>query len=284
MNDAFFKIFNVDPLSSQEFNSFAELFKKISGINLKIDKKGLIESRLRKRFLTLQKTPSEYLRLLETSPSEINEFITALTTHKTDWMREPIHFNIVEKYIKNQILKSHNKHNPNTSFSCWSAACSTGEEVYSLAMTLNQISLNFNNWTILGSDISTHCVEHAKDAIYDKASVDSQLRPELIKRFFLTNLDPKYKGFYRFTPEFEDKIKIIEFNLVKSKFQFTTKFDIIFLRNVLIYFDKNIGAKIISSVLEYLRPGGLLILGLSESLPNPEHYHLKRLESSVYTR
>lgn len=283
MSDAIAKLFNIAPLTQQEFESFSDLFRKISGIYIKPDKKGLVDSRLRKRLLQLQVTPTEYFRVLQENRGELEEFISALTTHKTDWFREPIHFRFIEEYVRNRKPNAPFKKNLSQPFSCWSAACSTGEEVYTLAMILNQLE-EVKNWRLLGSDISSHCVAHAQKGVYDRDVVEKQVSKDKIKRYFLRNVDPNYKDYYLFTPEFESRIEFIEYNLVKSKLIPNSLFDVIFLRNVLIYFEKDVSNHIIKQLLQYLKPGGLLILGLAESLAHPESFQLKRLESSVYLK
>lgn len=283
MNDAFLKIFNIEPLTAKEFEAFSSLFRKISGINILQEKKGLIDSRLRKRFLALQMNPTQYLKYIETNTSELNEFIDALTTHKTDWMREPIHFNVLNEYVKkNKINKTTSSLSP--PLNCWSAACSTGEEIYSIAMTLDQNFPHYKNWNLFGSDISQSCIEHCKQGLYEKSVVNKQLTSEIVKRYFLTNIDPKYKDVYKFTPEFNSKILFKEYNLVKPNMTAHKKYDVIFLRNVLIYFEKPVIKEIIKNLIIQLNTGGILILGLAEALSNPEQYQLKRLESSVYSK
>jgi chemotaxis protein methyltransferase CheR len=284
MKDAIAKLFNVEPLSPKEFECFSDLFRNISGIHIKEDKKGLVDSRLRKKLLELQLSPMEYFKLLQQNNAELSDFVSALTTHKTDWFREPIHYRVIEDYLRNKKPKAPYKKSLSHPFSCWSAACSTGEEVYSLAMTLDQTRDEVKNWKILGSDISSHCVEHAKKGIYVRDVVEKQVIKEKIKRYFLQNIDPKYKDLYMFTPEFESKINFTEYNLVKSKHTPGTSFDVIFLRNVLIYFEKDVISFIIKQLYNYLKPGGLLILGLAESISHPEQFKLKRLESSVYLK
>jgi len=284
MKDDIAKLFNIEPLSNIEFEKFSELFRKISGINIKADKKGLVDSRLRKKLLDLQISPNDYFNLLQQSKEELNEFISALTTHKTDWFREPIHFRVIEDYFCNRKANAPYRKSLSHPISCWSAACSTGEEIYTLAMTLNQLNEDIGNWKLLGSDISSHCVEHAKKGIYKCDTIDKQVSKEHIKRYFLRNIDPKFKDLYLFTPEFEHRIEFIEYNLIKSKLPSSYSFDVILLRNVLIYFEKEVISHIVKQLYTYLKPGGLLILGLAESISNPEQFNLKRLESSVYLK
>lgn len=283
MKDPIAKIFNIESLTDQEFEKFSELFRNISGINIKIEKKGLVDSRLRKKLLELQISPTEYFKLLQNNQNELNEFISVLTTHKTDWFREPIHFRILEDYVVNKKNNAPYKKNLLQPFSCWSAACSTGEEVYSIAMTLDKVKEALQ-WKILGSDISSHCVAHAKKAIYNSDIINLQVSKENIKKYFLKSIDPKYKDLYLFNPEFESRIDFIEYNLVKSNLPSGTTFDVIFLRNVLIYFEKDVIHFIVKQLYNYLKPGGLLILGLAESISNPEQLKFKRLESSVYLK
>ncbi len=278
-NNPLATFYNVDPLTPNEFQLFADLFRSLSGIQIKKEKQGLVESRLRKRFLSLRITPKEYYKILQENKDELAQFVTALTTHKTEWFREPIHFRIMENYVS-----QFKRGNPTAPIFCWSAACSTGEEVYSTAITLNRLGFGANDWRILGTDISAHCIEHAKMGIYDRAIVDEQVPLEVVKRYFLQNLKSEYRELYRFTTEFSKQIKFREFNLTESKLPIDFEFNLIILRNVLIYFDKETINKIVQNLLMYLRPGGIFILGLSETITNPEHYGLRRLESSVYIK
>lgn len=278
-NNPLLALYNVDPLTPREFQLFADLFRSLSGIQIKPEKQGLVESRLRKRFLSLRVTPKEYFKILRENKEERAQFVTALTTHKTDWFREPVHYQIMENFVS-----QFKNDNPNSPFFCWSAACSTGEEVYSTAVTLNRLNLGPNDWRILGTDISSHCVEHAKMGVYSRSVVDQQVPTVDTKRYFLQNSKEEYKDLYRFTPEFQRQIKFREFNLTESRLPIDVEFNLIFLRNVLIYFDKEMTHKIIENLLKYLRPGGILILGLSETITNPESYGLRRLESSVYIK
>jgi chemotaxis protein methyltransferase CheR len=184
--------------------------------------------------------------------------ISLLTTHKTDWFREYEHFIFLKSALKEGLIDTHGK-----PLIVWSAAASTGEEAYSLAMFLSEIGHSFR---ILGTDISEDCLRKAKAGAYAKTTVDEQVELSLKKKYFLKGTGVN-AGLYRIAPILAHPMKWRKYNLVDSAgLSSDLKFDIIFLRNALIYFDRESTQSIIHNVIKNLNKGGYLIIGLSETI------------------
>jgi len=259
--------------SEEDVRALREFFFNLTGNRLGPDKRTLIESRLRKRLVVTGLANADYLELLESSDVERAEFITALTTHKTDWFRERVHIDFVASQAATSKARG--------PITIWSAACSTGEEVYSIGMALEEAGVR--DFRILGSDISRDCVQRAASGIYKQEQVDNQVPEAMKRRCFLRGKTAGNAGFYRLKREYRGKTKFIEFNLVDSSLKANVRFDFILLRNVLIYFDQETGSKVVERLCEYLKPGGYLIFGLSEAVTKPERFGLKKVGNSIFT-
>jgi chemotaxis protein methyltransferase CheR len=144
--------------------------------------------------------------------------------------------------------------------------------------------LGERNVRILGTDISESCLKSGATGIYSSDVVDRQVPPALIKKYFLRGVGEKSSEYYKFDPSFANQLKWRPFNLVSSELGSKVMFDFIFLRNVLIYFDAESGYQIAKKLINYLKPGGHFIIGLSETVMNPEDLGLKRVENSVYRK
>lgn len=263
-------------LNDHEFHELSQLFVDWTGNKLGNDKRGLVESRIMKRLLETQLTPSDYVKEVKNNEKERECFVSSLTTHKTDWFREPIHFNFL---LKKVIEENHcwNKSHP---LLIWSAVCSTGEEVYSLCLAL--LEEEFVNFRILGSDISDSCLETAKNGLYQQKQVEEQV-PENIKiKYFSRSIEHKNKNLYCIDLNLKKYVKWKKFNLLESNLSSSIKFDFIFLRNVLIYFKSETITQVIKRLLPYLKEGGFLIAGLSENISNYQDLGLILIGSSIY--
>jgi chemotaxis protein methyltransferase CheR len=264
-------------LTDAEFLEIREYFTKITGNKLGVDKRQLVESRLRKKFFDSKDDVKSYIKKVQSDPKEQSEFISILTTHKTDWFREKTHFD----FLNGQVLITQ-KHTPNYDWKIWSAACSTGEEIYSILMHLNE--LNVHHFKLLGTDISDNCINNGTEGIYSGPIVDFQVPKNLVDKYFISTVSKKYPHAYKFNPIFYEHIKWRNFNLVSSELKATVLFDFIFLRNVLIYFDAESGHQIAKKLYQYLKPGGFLVIGLSESIIKTDQIGLKRVENSIYKK
>lgn len=264
-------------LTDKEFDEIREFFSKLTGNKLGTDKRQLVESRLRKKFMNNKIEVKQYIKMIQTDLKEQSDFVSSLTTHKTDWFRESQHFDFLKKQVI--VAQKKSKHND---WKIWSAACSTGEEIYSLLMTMNE--LGEKNIRLLGTDISESCVQSGTKGIYSADVVAKQVPPQYISKYFVRGVGEKANDYYKFDPSFAHLLKWRQFNLINSELNAKVQFDFIFLRNVLIYFDAETGFQIAKRLLNYLKPGGYFIIGLSETIMNPHELGLKRAENSVYRK
>lgn len=252
-------------LSQQEFQTMSRMVYNQCGINLTDGKKVMLEIRLSKRLRSLQLTSfKEYIELLNTKEGieqELVHMIDVVTTNKTDFFREPHHFD----YLTSTILPEFQQERNNRPFRVWSSACSSGEEPYTLAMVLQEFA-NQNShfsYSILASDISTHVLQKASMAIYTESQVVPV--PMALKQRYLLRSKNSEKPTVRIVPSLRDKVNFIRLNLMDSGWKMEEQ-DVIFCRNVLIYFDRSTQLDVIRKLVNKLRPGGYLIIGHSESL------------------
>jgi chemotaxis protein methyltransferase CheR len=264
-------------LDDADFNKIRSIFCTMTGNKLGPDKKSLVESRLRKRLLETGLEIDQYIKKIVSDEDESNEFVSSLTTHKTDWFRENVHFDFLKRHVGEEKKRGHAG-----DVMIWSAACSTGEEAYTALMTL--LEAGHNRVRILGTDISLPCVTSAKKAAFSSTKVREQVRQDLVKKYFTKVDGDDNSTLLRFSPHFENHFKWREFNLMSSQLNSKVQFDYIFLRNVLIYFEPADCKKIVQRLSHYLRPGGHLIVGLSETVYQSETIGLKRVENSVYLK
>ncbi len=243
--------------TDQEFQLFQQLIQQKLGIFLPAQKKALLSNRLWKRLQACDlKGFGEYYRFIQ-SPQGRSELSTALeliTTNETYFFREQKHFD----YLQDEILPNYR---PGHSFRVWSAASSTGEEPYSIAMVLKD-RCNCD-WELLCSDVNRTVVEQAKIGIYPDMRVRN-IPPEYLRRFCRKGVGPQ-TGNVRVIAELRQAVQFFTLNLHED-FPDLGKFDLVFLRNVLIYFENDNKTKILERIAEKLNPGGILFVGHSESL------------------
>lgn len=246
-------------LSQKEFDLFQRFILATAGIDLAPCKRALVQSRLAKRLraLNLVSYYSYWERINQ--PSEANErqiAINLLSTNETYFFRESQHFNWLKHHAQ-QLLA--NRHQP---LRIWSAACSTGEEAYSAAMVLaEQLGIN-ERWRIYGTDINTRVIPFAQRAIY-AAERAQHVPPHLWLHYFQRGHD-EYAGKIRVRPELARKVSFSNLNLLTCSDFVERDFDVIFLRNVLVYFNEATKARVLSQLCDRLKPGGYLLVGHSE--------------------
>jgi chemotaxis methyl-accepting protein methylase len=259
-------------LSDETYNAISQQLKSWTGIDLGIGKQALVESRLHWRLQEL-KIPDlkTYIRYLGSHLGEKQHFINSLTTNKTDWFRESDHF----QYLTDKILPALKNQNP---IQIWSAASSTGEEIYSLAICLAEHFGNVDRFRILGSDIDTDCLETAKIGAYKRETVEAQVPKHLRLKYFDSD-----ETQCRIRPDLKKSLKFRPFNLVESEWPVSIQFDIIFLRNVLIYFKPQTVEMVIHRLSRYLKPQGHLIIGASETLTTLQT-PVRAIAGSVYKK
>ncbi len=274
-----------DTLSLRDFNKIAAFVYECSGVHLSDKKRVMIESRLKKRLNVLQilsfKKYIDYLHSSEGLKLELDHFIHAITTHKTDFFRESKHFDYLYESILPELLKKKSSHSPK-SIRIWSAACSRGDEPYTLAMVVNEFQENCGidfNYTILASDISKTVVEHAKLAIYPQESIEPV--PEDYKQKYLLRSKDPAKDAYRIHPVLRKNTQLFTQNLTDIQFALKGKVDVVFLRNVVIYFNDEKQLEIINRICSYIHKGGYLIMGHSEVLTVAD-YPVRAVAPTVY--
>lgn len=260
-------------ISDLEFVHFQRFIYDAAGITLSASKKALVSGRLSKRVQHHSLGSfSEYLQLLHSgrSPAEVQTAIDLLTTNETYFFREPRHFDI----LRQEALNSRSR-----PFRVWSAASSSGEEAYSIAMVLADVRPD-HSWELLGSDISSRVLERARQGHYpmDRAR---HIPQHYLKRFCLRGVGPQ-QGTLLVARELRDRLRFQQINLNTTLPQLG-HFDVIFLRNVMIYFSLETKREVIPRLVAALKPGGLLLIGHSESL-NDVSDELRLLAPSVYRK
>ncbi len=246
-------------ISDTEFGQFQRFIFEAAGITLSNAKKALVSGRLAKRLHACHvKTYGEYFRLLMSgeSPLEVQTAVDLLTTNETYFFREPKHFQFLKKEITGGSLRGL------TSLRVWSAATSTGEEAYSTAMVLED-SLPGQRWEVLGSDISTRVLERARAGHYSMDRI-GQVPPAYLQRFCLKGRDAQ-EGTLLVQRALRNKMQFLRVNL-NAPLPHLGTFEVIFLRNVLLYFSLETKRKVVARVSSLLKPGGYLFVGHSESL------------------
>ena len=255
-------------LSDRDFQRLSEFVKEKTGISMSDVKKTMLQARLQKRLRALDmKDFSEYCEYLFSSRGmelEIDQFINVVTTNKTDFFREPHHFDFLVRnaipFLREFGLLQHHFLN------VWSAACSNGMEPYTLAMTLSEYEAANEgfSWSVLGTDVSTDVLEKAAQGIYSEDSIEP-VPIDLREKYLLRSLDRR-KRLVRIVPELRSRVEFRYLNFIDDDYEMNHKFEVIFCRNVIIYFDRKTVLKILKKIANYLIPGGFLFLGHSEFL------------------
>jgi chemotaxis protein methyltransferase CheR len=275
---------NYIELSNNEFKQFQKLVYEHSGINLHEGKKELLRTRLGKRLRqTGVKTFGEYYDFVThaSDGEELTQMLNAISTNLTSFFRETKHFDFLEREVLSRRLKRPDGAVPQR-LKLWSAGCSSGEEPYSLAMCLHGYLGNHTaaKFSIVATDISTRVLSKAKSGIYHRERLKN-IPLEKLKTYFQRG-HGKWEGYFRLKPLVRNCIEFKRFNLMDA-FPFANDFDIIFCRNVLIYFDKMIQQAVVNKFYESLAEGGYLFIGHSESLMSIEH-GFKYVNPTVYMK
>lgn len=264
-------------LTDDDFKEIARLVYDGCGIVLGEHKREMVYSRLARRIRLLKlKSFKEYLNYLKANKdTEYSDFINAITTNLTSFFRENHHFDYLKSTIVPSLLIS-NKASKRVRI--WSAGCSTGEEPYTLAMTLE--GLFPQNWDvkILATDLDSNVLNKAQSGIYTAANVNG-LEPVQIKRWFLKNQDGEL---FKVKPALQKLIHFKRLNLLQT-WPMQGPFDVIFCRNVVIYFDKETKEQLFYRYSQLLSPSGHLFLGHSETM-SKERHEFKSLGKTIYQK
>jgi chemotaxis protein methyltransferase CheR len=271
-------------LSDRDFNRLRKFIFEHTGISLSDHKRALVYSRLGKRlrFHGLS-TYSEYYELVsENDPDgiELVEMINAITTNKTSFFRESHHFDFLADSVFPEFLKS-SLDGGNRVLRMWSAGCSTGQEPYTLAMIVREFFGTRSNldFDILATDIDTNVLNRARQGIYNEEQI-SDIPVDLLRKYFLKGKDDK-AGLAKVGTELQSIVRFDRLNLFDPMWPMKEPLDIIFCRNVIIYFNRDTQRALIKRMVSKLRPGGYLMLGHSESLHGYDH-GLQHVKKNVY--
>ena len=252
-------------LRPDEFAAFSHYLQSICGISLSDKKKYLVETRIRRilndhEFSNLQELVNALNRPLNKSLR--NEVVEAMTTNETYWFRDSYPFELLRKTLFPKLSETQG----HTPVRIWSAACSSGQEAYSISMCAAEshrqgLSRAPINLEVVGTDVSSRVLEAAQRAEYDQLSVGRGLPAEMLARYF----DQSGANLWRVKPEVRKGISFRYLNLIDS-FSGLGRFDVIFCRNVLIYFDAELKQEILRRLHSALKPNGILFLGASEGI------------------
>jgi len=249
-------------LTDSEFKKFSDLVYSKTGINLHYGKKQLLQSRankvLRKRGIHSYK---DYYQIIidDSTNQELHEFINLISTNVTHFFREEKHFQFMKNVWAPDVIKERK-----SAVEIWSSACSSGEEPYSIAIMLSELfEKNPLRMSVLASDISTKVLSIAQRGIYTSDRVEN-IDQKLIKKYFQEG-NGSAKGYVKVKNEIRQMVQFKRINLIEA-FPDVKQFDIIFCRNVMIYFDLPTKQMIVNKLAEHIKPGGYLFIGHSESL------------------
>ena len=263
----------LETLPSEEvFTLFQKLVYEKLGIHLAKQKRMMLGHRLLKRVKHIQASGfSDYFRYITTpeNSQELEVALELMTTNETFFFREEKHF----EYLQSVILPTIN---PNKEFKVWSAASSSGEEPYSIAMLLNESC--FAPWSVIASDVNKSVLTHARKGIY----IDdrTKLLPDKYRKAYCVKGTGEFEGYMRVKPELRSRLHFFSFNLLDDMSNLG-KFDLIFIRNVMIYFDDKTRQKIINGLQQCLTKDGYLFISHSETLHGLEH-SFKLIKPAIY--
>ena len=263
-------------ITAAEFAKFQALIYKIAGISLADSKKVLVAGRLSKRLKQHGLASfSEYYRLVTSGQAndELQMMVDLLTTNETYFFREQQHFD----YLADEILPTHPAGTP---FNIWSAAASSGEESYTMAMVLAEHFGVEGNWQVTGTDISERVLAQARTGVYPMQRAQG-IPPEYLKRYCLKGVRAQ-EGMLLIDQALRKHVRFVHANL-NQKLPELGPFDVIFLRNVMIYFDNDTKREVVARLVRQLKRGGYFIVGHSESL-NGLTEELQAVKPTIYIK
>jgi chemotaxis protein methyltransferase CheR len=270
-------------LSDSDFWKVSQFIYDECGIKLSYEKKIMVEARLMKRvrelhFDNFQKY-LEFVFKTDLKRLEVVYLIDAITTNKTDFFRESAHFNFLSAVALPEFIAN----TQGKTFQVWSAGCSSGEEVYTIAMVLEEFAVSHKGFTynILGTDISTRVLNAAERAVYSEEKA-STIPIDLRKKYLLKSKE-KSEALVRIIPELRSKVHFEHFNLLTGNYRHQNYFDAVFCRNVLIYFDKDTQMNVISNLTNTLSVSRYLFIGHSEAIIQ-HNLPIQQVQPSLYRK
>jgi chemotaxis protein methyltransferase CheR len=273
----------IAPLNDADFTKLSNFIYVNYGIKLPLSKKIMLQSRLVSRLkINGIKSYADYTKYVlsgEASESEIVNMIDLVSTNKTDFYRESAHFDFMKDVILPDFLASESRQ----PMKIWSSASSSGEEAYTIAIVMSEFIENNRkiDFEILGTDISSRILEKAKMGIYPMDRVD--VIPLTQKKKYLLRSKDQENPMVRIVPQLRAKTRFQRLNLMDPSYNVPKDFDIIFCRNVLIYFDRETQEKVINKLCMHLKPGGYFFLGHSESISGID-VPLKPLKPTMFVK
>jgi chemotaxis protein methyltransferase CheR len=280
MSTSAIKSFHDINLSNEQFNKLSHIISTEYGIKMPVEKKIMLQCRLQKRLRDLNiDNFEEYFKMLfdkHGNNGETTQMIDLVTTNKTDFFREPFHF----EYLKEHLLPEL-EHKINIRI--WSAGCSSGEECYTLAIVIKEFQEEGHklDFQILGTDLSSKVLEKGVKAIYAEDKI-SMIPNELKHKYFLRSKDRSIKS-VKVVKDLRTKVSFRHLNFMNPDYDIKESFDLIFCRNVLIYFERLTQEKVINSLCKKLNYGGYLFLGHSESIIGM-NVPLVQLKPTIYKK
>ncbi len=257
------------------FEKFRKLVYDHAGIELQAGKEVLVSARISGRLRALGITQeAEYLELLSTDPGceEMTNFLDVISTNFTHFFREPGHFELLAEECATAVAAGQPE------FRVWCAASSSGEEPYSLAMVLeDRLAHHHVDWRLLATDISTRVLAAAQKGVYSAEAVKPV--PEPLRSRFLQESGTSAEV----VESLREKVKFARLNLARPPYPMRGPFDVVFCRNVMIYFDTKVRQGLVTQVERLLRPGGLLVVGHTETL-HAVSTGLETVSPSVYRK
>ncbi len=255
-----------DTLSVRQYEDFSRTIEQTLGIKMPPSKRTMLQCRLLKRMRLLGiSSLAEYHQRFFSQPemrrSEMEHFLNLATTNKSDFYREPDHFEILARSFIPRWLQRH----PCETLQVWSAGCSTGEEPYTLAMTLLEAGLvRTGQFRILATDVSTRVLEIARSAMYAETKVEPL--PPVWRPKYLLRGTGENRGMVKIAPRVRSTVRFGILNFLAPDYGIRERMDVVFFRNVMIYFPREIQAAVLHKIFHQMNPGGWLFISHAETL------------------
>jgi len=274
-------------MRDSDYEFIRKLVYERSRINLGSDKRELVTARLGKRLrATKIASINEYCDFLRTDSAEeeVGNLIDAISTNHTFFFREIHHFDFLRNTVIPE-MSARRREEHWRAFRIWSAASSSGEEPYSLAIETAEAlpkSAPDWDWEIEATDISRRILDKARAGIYRDEAISGHVSPELIRKYFQKGFGPQ-EGNFRIKPVVQNQVNFSYLNLIGDAFPFSEPFQIVVCRNVMIYFDRPTQEELVNKLSRHIVPGGYLFVGHSESLTGIRH-SLTMVKPAIYRR
>jgi chemotaxis protein methyltransferase CheR len=261
------------------FEQFADIAYRRAGIRLAAGKESLVAARIAKRIRALGlHTPDQYLEHLKADGDgeELIQFLDVISTNYTSFFREPEHFGLLSELVTRRLAQGRNR------LRFWSAASSSGEEPYTMALVVaDAVRDNPVDWRILATDISTRILDKAREGRYPSSSLEAI--PRHLRASYFTPVSPKGTAapVFQVSPALRSSIAFRRLNLSSPPFPMQGPLDAIFCRNVMIYFDRPVRQSLVSAIEQLIAPDGVFVIGHSETL-NGIETRFRALRPSIY--